>query len=282
MKSILNIFKNFFKHECPYLATHISFCALLSIVPMLLISFAIVGTVLGSSEDIYQQLVATTIDLIPKGRDFLTQTLNGIVGERHSFGILGLVILIGIATLLFGAVERSLDIIFEAECRRNFFHSRLLSILLIVIISVLFFMPTAADLLTRALEQFGFHFPLGEILRGKVFFLLFSFLSFLLLILIIPHHRVRARYAMAGGIFFAVAIFTAKLIFRWYMLKVFVHYNVIYGSLTAFVLLLIWIFYAANIFLFAAEIVACYQLRHARSCAVPPSDVYKSHDKHSV
>lgn len=258
------IIKNFLKHDGPHWASHIAFCTLLSIVPLMLITVSITGFLLGSSGDVYQQLSMAAADLFPKTKTFLLQNLSNTVHQSHSLGLWGVVILIFIATLLFGAIERALDTIFEAEKSRNFFHSRFIAILLIGIISLLFFMPTAADLLTRALDQFGFHFPLGEILRVKAFFPVFSFLAFFLIMLLIPHRRVRPRYAIFGGLFFAVALFVAKQFFRWYMLRVFDQYNVIYGSLTAIVLLLLWIYYAANILLFSAEIVAYLQIRHLR------------------
>src|SRR3990167_7416048 len=145
MKHAQTVFKNFLKHDCFYLASHISFCALLSLIPLILIAISI------------------------------------------------------------------------------------------VVISLFFFLPTAADLLTRALTRFGFHFPLGEILRGKPFYFLFSTFAFVFIIVVIPHHRVRLRYAVFGGLFFAAVILLAKQWFRWYFLRAFDQYNLIYGSLTALV-----------------------------------------------
>lgn len=263
--------KNFFRHDDFYLATHISFCAVLSLIPMILIAVSIVGYLLGSSTEVYHHLVHAIADLLPKGQEFLTKNLNEVVSQRHSLGILGVVILIFIATLLFGAIERALDIIFEAERSRNFFHSRLVAILMIGTISLFFFLPTAADLLTRGLARFGFLFPLGDILRGKLFFFLFSFSAFVLMVVMIPNHRVRFRHALSGGLFFAFGIHIAKQIFRWYILRSFEQYNLIFGSLTALVLLLLWIFYVSNILLVSAEIVAALQLRDH-----PPS---KTHAK---
>lgn len=264
MRSFLKFFRDFFQHDCPYLATHISFCALLSLIPLLLIVFSLVGFVLGSRDLVYQQIVSGIGDFLPQAKDFLVQNLQEVVGGRHFSGLFGLFLLIFFATLLFGAIERALDKIFEAEKSRNFFHSRLVAIGLIVFISFFFFLPTAADILTRSLQRFGFNFPLGEMLRGKAFFFLFSYLAFVLIVVVIPHHKVRLRYALAGGSVFAVGLVMAKQIFRWYMFRAFEQYNVIFGSVTAFVLLLLWFYYTSVILLFASEIVAHLQRHFAR------------------
>ena len=266
MKSIVAIIRKFFQHDCPTLATHISFCALLSLIPLLLIVFSIVGFALGSSQDVYQQIVDGITDVLPQAKDFLIQNLSDVVTRRQSSGVFGFFLLIFFATLLFSAIERALDTIFEAEKSRNFFHSRLLAIGLIVIISFFFFLPTAADIFTRGFARFGFQFPLGYWLRGPLFFFLFAHLAFILIVTVIPHHEVKFRYAALGGFVFALGIVIAKLVFRWYMLRAFKNYNVIYGSVTTFVLLLLWIFYSSNILLFASEIVAHLSLlRHKGS-----------------
>ncbi len=263
MKTIRNaittVVRNFFKHDGFYLATHISFCGLLSLVPMILLAVSITGFLLGSSNDIYQQLINVITDLLPQGKDFLMNNLREIVGQRHSLGVLGFVMLIFIASLLFGAIERSLDIIFETEKSRNFLHSRFIAISMIVVISLFFFLPTIADLLTKGLVRFGFHFPLGDFIRGKGFLVLFTFFAFVLIVMVVPHHKIRFRYAMVGGLFFSFGVYLARVWFRWYMMKAFSQYNVIYGSITALILLVLWFYYVSNILLFSAEIVAFTQ-----------------------
>lgn len=257
------LIQNFIKHDCYYHATHISFCTLLSVVPLILITVSVVGFLLGSSQDVFDQLVRGITDLIPQGKGFLLANLNQIVGSRHSVGVLGLVVLLFIATILFGALERSLNSIFEADKHRNFFQSRLAAIGLIGMISLFFFLPTMADLLGRGAHRLGFDVPLGTIFRGKLFFMLFAMTSFVMLIKIIPSHRILFKNAFAGGLFFAFAIVVARKLFHLYLGYSFQHYNVIYGSLTALVMLLLWIFYVSNILLFSAEVVAHLQFRSA-------------------
>ncbi|MBI4126723.1 MAG: YihY/virulence factor BrkB family protein, partial [Deltaproteobacteria bacterium] len=68
-------------------------------------------------------------------------------------------------------------------------------------------------------------------------------------------------YAAIGGVIFAGGIALAKFLFRWYMVVAFTRYNIIYGSLTAVVLFVVWIYYVSVILLMATEAAAVLQGR---------------------
>jgi uncharacterized BrkB/YihY/UPF0761 family membrane protein len=52
----------------------------------------------------------------------------------------------------------------------------------------------------------------------------------------------------------------AKQFFTWYVTS-YTRYNVIFGSLEAVVILVVWVFYVALILLFCAELISSYQRR---------------------
>jgi membrane protein len=70
------------------------------------------------------------------------------------------------------------------------------------------------------------------------------------------------RYAMVGGVIFSVGIGVAKFLFSWYLGFAMTRYNVIYGSLTAVILTVVWIYYMSVVLLFSAEIVS--ELQHLK------------------
>lgn len=259
MKFIVQIIKSFFKDDCLNLAANISFCGLLSIIPVAMVMVSIAGHFLGGSRDAFRQIVAVASDVLPIGRDHFVANLQSILDQRSSLGIVGVVFLIFIATILVGSIERALDSVFKSVGKRNFLHSRLLGIALIFWVTLLFALPTMAQILEGLLVRFGFHFPLSDLMSGRVFFVLIAFLAYVMTIVIIPNGKVYIRYATIGGIVFAAGIGIAKFIFRWYMLFAMSRYNVIYGSLTAAVLLVVWVYYLAVVMLLSAELVAAMQ-----------------------
>jgi len=244
------------------LAANISFFAVLSLIPLLMITMSVAGYVLGSSQELFGQIVSTVIDILPRGQEELSANLDNIVSNRSSVGGFGVVFLLFIASLLFTSLEHAMDRIFQSVKKRNFFHSRILSVLLVFGVVFVIFMPTMVSLFQSVLERYHVVVPLGDVATNKWFFGLLMIGAFVAAVVIIPNHRVYFRYAIAGGVFFAVGISIAKFLFRWYIAYSFDRYNVIYGSLTVLVVTVIWLFYIANILLIASELVAVLQRRY--------------------
>lgn len=259
MKFIGDTLKSFFKDDCLNLAANLSFCALLAIIPIGMMIVSIAGYFLGSSTETIQKITELATNFLPVSKDLFIANLESILDQRSSLGIVGLVFLVFIATILMSSIEHSLDIIFKTVKRRNFLHSRLLGIALIFLVTLLFSLPTTAQILEGLFARYGFIFPLSELMEGRVFFVIVAFLAYMMTIVIIPNHKVYVRYALVGGIIFAVGIGVAKFIFRWYMIFAIQRYNIIYGSLTAVVLLVVWIYYLSVVLLLSAELVAALQ-----------------------
>lgn len=259
MKFLSSIFRSFFRDDALNLAANVSFCALLSIIPIAMLIVSTAGYILGSSGEAFGWIVNFATNILPVGKDQFVENLQSILEQRSSLGIIGLVFLIFIATILVASIERALDIVFKSENKRNFFHSRLLGVALIFFVTLLFSLPSAVQILEGLFVRYGFNFPLSSFTTGKVFFILTAFLAYLMTIVIIPNKKIYIRYAAIGGVVFALGIGVAKFIFRWYMVFAFERYNVIYGSLAAVVLLIVWIYYLAVTMLFSAELVSMLQ-----------------------
>lgn len=260
MKFISSVFKSFFSDDCLNIAANISFCALLAIIPIAMMMVSIAGYFLGGSQDAFQKIIAISSNILPVGKEIFTANLQSILDQRSSLGIVGIVFLVFIATILVSSIERALDIIFKSVKRRNFLHSRLLGIALIFWVTLLFALPTMAQILEGLLDRYGFGFPLSDLMAEKTFFVLIAFLAYMMTVVVVPNQKVYIRYAMAGGFLFALGIGAAKFIFRWYMLFAMQRYNIIYGSLTAVVLLVVWIYYLSVVMLLSTELVAALQL----------------------
>ena len=112
-----------------------------------------------------------------------------------------------------------------------------------------------------ALAHFSITIPLGKIVTGRVFFGVMMIVSFVAAVMIIPNEDVKFKYALVGGLFFAVALGIAKFLFKLYVTHFFYRYNLIYGSLTILVVPVLWIYYLANILLLSSELVNVLQKR---------------------
>lgn len=257
-----NAVKNFFRNDDLSLAASISFCALLAIIPLSMLMVSAAGYVLGSFDEVFNQLVKGISDLIPWGREIFIANLKSMMDKRSHLGIFGVAFLIFIATILVSAIEGALDRILRTERSRNFFHSRLLGIGMIFLVSLFMFLPTVATLVQVSLQRFRINIPLADFMTSQIYFFVVMFVSYLMGVVIIPNKKVYIRYAVVGGVIFALGIGLAKFLFRWYLGFAITRYNVIYGSLTAVILTVVWIYYMSVVLLFSAEIVS--ELQHLK------------------
>jgi membrane protein len=253
------IIKNYFHDDCFEYSANISFYSLMSLIPIAIIMISIAGFFLGASQEAFQRIIELATDVIPVGKELFIANLQSIQDQRASIGIVGLVFLLFISTLLVASVERSLDSVFDTPSRRNFFHSRLLGVAVIFWITLLFSLPTMVGILEGLLNQYGFHFPLSNLTSGRIYYMLVSFLAYLMVIVVVPNRKVFIRYAVVGGVFFAVGLIVAKFVFSTYVSYAINRYNLIYGSLTAAVIFVMWIYYLAALMLLSAEVVAAIQ-----------------------
>lgn len=265
MEMVRELFRAYKEHDCFSLAANISFFAFLSFVPIMMIAMSVAGYLLGSSQGLFDQIVSTVTDVLPKGQQELSANLNTIISGRSQIGGVGVLFLIFIASLLFSSIEHALDRIFQSVKKRNFLHSRLLSVALVFgVISVLF-LPTMVGLFEALLVNFSIHVPLVSIVTNKAFFVALLVALFIAAVMVIPNHDVEFRFAAAGGVFFAAGTGIAKYLFRWYIAQSFDRYNIIYGSLTVLIVSIVWVYYLANVLLISSELVAVLQRRYG-SC----------------
>jgi CRP-like cAMP-binding protein len=99
----------------------------------------------------------------------------------------------------------------------------------------------------------------GALLRYAVPYLI-TVIFFYFIYRIIPSKKIRPAVALGGSALFALLMEIAKQLFTWYVAN-YTQYNVIFGSLGTIVILVIWAFYVALIFLFCAELMSSYQRR---------------------
>jgi membrane protein len=71
---------------------------------------------------------------------------------------------------------------------------------------------------------------------------------------IVPHVKVGLRHAFYGAVLFTVLWEVAKHLFTW-MVRHVSYIGTIYGSLTTFIIFLLWMYYVSCIFLLGGEFV---------------------------
>jgi membrane protein len=242
---------NFMRNGDTNQAAAIALYAFLSIIPLFVLSVLVAGRFLGSGSH-QTELVETLGSLHPGFTDQLMGQLGQIEEKRRMLGWIGIGTLVWLSSLVFGGIETALNISFRSRRQRNYFHSKLLAFSMIPL-------GWAIAFVNVALTAFAAIFHLSAVLR----FIIPGLISVLLVTAIYrltPTRRLPMKIILTGSLIFSVLMEPVKHIFTWYVAN-HTRYHEIFGSLETVVILVIWVFYLALIFLFCAEIMSSYERR---------------------
>lgn len=262
--------------QCYRLGASLSYYAVFSIFPLLLLCVTAVGYVMGHDASIRDRLLDYVSNSgAPEMRPLLDQTLTSMQTHETARGIGALV---GVVTLLFGAsgvfseLEGTLDIIWRVKSPKT---SSIWQVVLAAIkdkaLSFLVVLGTAIALLlslfvSAALRAIGA--TASQIVESPAFWLLaeagvsIALLGalFAAMYRMIPQAPIAWRDVL-GGAFLAAVLFTGlKHLFAWYLghLGSYAAYGAVGGMLG----LLAWIYLASLILFFGAEFTRVYAERY--------------------
>lgn len=265
-----------------FLAGGIAFNILLAAVPFFLLLFAGVTyllPVLYRGQVDSANAVSFFIDrLLPAHTESpdspIHKFVTDILRTRRSFTIYGAIGFIWFSTRLFGSLRTVLADVFDIENERGIIQGKLFDIELTIVGTLLFVASTALNLYltvatTRGVELLG---RLGirndlmgsvEYWTGRTLAFVFIALMFFSLYKYLPVRRVRWRSAWIAALFTSVMFEAARWVFSAYV-RTFNPGSLYTGTLTAIVVVVVWTYYAALIFILGGEVGQVYELRRMR------------------
>jgi membrane protein len=165
-----------------------------------------------------------------------------------------------LALQLFYSVEHAMNVIFKVPKKRHFLLSLLWTICIVTLVIFFWLLSFTVSSLAGVMS----HYPINlfDIQLSNRAAIVFKYVAPFVLILltfttvykIVPHVRVRTEHAFSGALFVTVMWEIAKHFFTW-TVKHLTYIGTIYGSLTTFILFLLWMYYLSCIFLLGGEFV---------------------------
>jgi membrane protein len=250
------------------LSAALAFYTILSLIPFLFLMVSAAGKILGSSEEAHQMVIAFMDRFFPQASTLILKEVQEISQRARVLGWVGILSMIWTASVIFSSLEYAMGVVFRVEERRKYWKSRLLALSMIPASSVIFMLSLFVTVFTGFRGGYDLHILGWEIGRSVFFAFLVGYLfPYLVLALaftavyqVIPNTSISFRHAVAGGTSCAFLFELAKHFFAWYIGRS-SQYNVVYGSLEAIVILVVWVFYSSIILLFCAEVVSAYRRR---------------------
>jgi membrane protein len=242
------------------LAASLAYYAIFAIAPLLLITIHIASLFLdraAATEGLTSELEGV---IGSSGSDAIKDMLDGAGAAPKGWaGLVGLAVLLFAAAGFVGSLQDALDKIWDAPPRAgslwSFVRSKLLSFSLVLGAAFMLLVSMVLSALLTALTQ-GITSNLGlpELLAAAIIAManfLVSVLIFTAIFKFVPSVPVTWRAATAGGLFTAILFAAGRFALAWYLGRE--AEASAYGAATSLVLLLIWIYYSAQILFLGAQ-----------------------------
>jgi len=249
----------------------IAFYTATSIGPVLFLVVAIAGLVFGEEASrgaIVEQLGGL---MGHSSADFL-QTAIQNAGKSRSAGItatiIGAVTLLITASGVFGEMQNTLNVMWEAEPKGTtvirWLRTRIASLGLVATIGFLLLVSLVVSALLSALSSYiNAYLPFGHLILQSISFVIsFCFITVLFgaIYKILPDRDIAWRDVLVGAAVTALLFTIGKLLISLYLGSSSVASS--YGAAGSFIIVLLWIYYSAQIFLLGAEFTKVYAHHH--------------------
>lgn len=251
-------------------AAAIALYAILSAIPLLILTLIAAGSLISSNPNIQADILGAVQNFHPYFTEQVFKQLGHIEGKGRVLGWIGLLGLVWLSAAIFNAIESALNNIFRSQHRRNYFVSKLMAVCMIpiawmigglsVILSYAALLLAQGPLILPGGMEISLTLPAEIALRYVVPYVMVVILV-TAIYKFIPTAAIRFSAALTAGAVFALLLEIAKQSFTWYVAN-YTRYNVIFGSLETIVILVVWVFYVSLIFLFCAEMMSSHARRN--------------------
>jgi membrane protein len=258
----------------------IAFYTVISIAPVLLIVIAIAGLAFGrdaAQNAITEQLSGLmgpqTAEVLQTAVASAASKSSGVVAT-----IIGIITLMVTASGVFGEMQTALNVIWKAKPEgttvSRLIRARAASLGLV---AALGFLLMVSLVVSTVLMAFGNYLnsilPFGQVILAVlnviVSLVLISFL-FAAIYKVLPDRNLKWGDVVVGAIVTGVLFTIGKSLISWYIGSSAVASS--FGAAGALIVLLLWVYYSAQIFLLGAEFTKVYANAHGSKQGVPVSE----------
>lgn len=267
--------------RCPSMGAAIAYYTAFSLAPVLVIVIAVAGLIFGQ-EAASGALFAQFSGLL--GADG-AKALEAMIASASDVGdsswavVIGVGLLLLSATSVFAELQSSLNAIWEPPPSERpalnaWVRTRLASLGMVLSLGFLFLVlmvvGTAVDAILKWLDAIAPWLPVVAIVLNTLLSVSVTFLLFALIYRMLPDFGIPWREVWFGAAISTLLFHLGRWAIGAYIATAELASS--FGAATALVVILVWVYYSAQIFLFGAEFTACLgQSRKPEPLAAAPS-----------
>lgn len=246
-------------------AAILSFYFLLALFPLLLFLTALLGYFADTGTELHRNMLTYLGAIVPVSASDLINTTVDEISKDSSGGKLsfGLLTSLWFASSGMGAIIEALNVAYDVKETRAWWRRTLLAIVLtialaVLIITALALMFYGSHIAEGIAENYGFGaaFTAAWMVLQWLFVIGFVFLAFVLIYYFAPDlHEQQLRWLTPGAAVGVILWLLVSFLFGSY-LNVYNTYSVVYGSLGAVIILLLWFYLTGVTILIGGEVNA--------------------------
>jgi membrane protein len=243
------------------MAAQIAYFMMLGLFPLLLFIISLLSFLPILEPD---QVLANLSDAIPPASyELVANTIHSVLSQNDG-AILGLGLLAALwsGSIGVGALITTINRAYNIHPKRNIAYQKLLAILLTILLSAFVLVSTftilsGPDVTQLVFQKLGLPFSSSSFwMNMRLPLVLFSNLfAFSIVYYVAPEAKQRFVWILPGACTSTILWFGASSLFRIFVSN-FGSYNITYGSIAAFIILIVWLWISGFIFLLGAEINA--------------------------
>jgi len=267
LRFIAAVLKSFRANQGLLLAGAVAYYTLLSLIPLLILLLIALSHVIDEA-----RLLATLSEylefVVPGQSVAIVDELRGFLAHRETIGGVLLASMILFSALAFTVLENAMSVIFFHRVsvrRRRFIVSALLPYVFIVFLGVGLLVVTVASgklsaLATHNVTLLGVPRSLEEVSNYLLYLIGVAGEIFMLtaIYLVMPVGRLSLRHALIGGVAAGLLWEITRHVLVWYYGTI-SQIQVVYGSLTTAIAVLLSVEIAAIVLLLGAQVIAEYE-----------------------
>ncbi|MBS5803319.1 MAG: YihY/virulence factor BrkB family protein [Brachyspira sp.] len=247
------------------MAAEMGFMMVIGIFPFMLFLTAVFGWM--GNKSLMDPILAFLSTFMPEqAMELIITVLSEAMIFSHGrlMAIIGFCVTLVLSTNAMAVVLKGLNRAYKVEETRNFVYTRILSLIMVFVDTMVLFLTINLIVFGKVIISFLItHFHMSKVLaiilltlRWPVAFAalyLMAFLSYYILPDLRGNERFKRKSAIPGTFFFTIFWLAGSWGFSIYVnnLKT---YNMVYGTIGAFAVLMVWLYYTSVLILIGGEI----------------------------
>lgn len=260
-KLVISIIENDFYG----MASEMGFMAVIGIFPFMLFLTAVFGW-MGNKELMDPILIFLSRFMPDQAIELIVTVLSEAMIFSHGrlMAVIGICVTLILSTNAMAVVLKGLNRAYKVEETRNFVYTRALALLMVFVDTMVLFLTINLIIFGKVIINFFVtHFHMSKVvaitlltLRWPIAFaalFLMAFLSYYILPDLRGNERYKRKSAIPGTFFFTTFWLVGSWGFSIYVNNLRT-YNMVYGTIGAFAVLMVWLYYTSVLMLIGGEI----------------------------